>query len=237
MIILTADDYKPRLASSDCYPSVEAAQQHIRRAGDGDGFAHIDDWGVLTTYDSDGHAIQHAVVEWPAAVAYFEQLSNWDAFSRTGHLDELCARNLTDDARQRIRQARQEKHEAGETPWPRVPFECRSQSPTGASNGTETDEAGVDVDSATSTAGISAQSPTARPAASPTAGSESSGTVSAPGPPPSSRQLKPSVPAEALRPIKQYCLNTPCSSDNDCSSQGCGTCVMRDKFLFLSCSG
>lgn len=180
--------YEPNLASPSCFSSLESASASIKRASDGHGFAHFDDWGVLTSYDSAGHAVQHAVVSWPATVAYFESLGKWDAFAKTGHLGEICSRNLTDDVHERIRRAREEKKEQGEEAWPKVPFECREKIP--ASN------------------------------------------INREG-----RQLKPYVPPQATRQVQMWCLNTPCSRDSDCSSQGCGTCIMRDKFMFLSCSG
>lgn len=227
--MLTPDAYTPHLASPSCFPSLEAASHHIRRAEDGGGFAHFDDWGVLTSYDADGHAIQHAVVAWPAAVAYFEGLGDWDAFSRTGHLEELCGRNLTDDARERVHQARTEKREQGETPWPRVPFECRSQSPSPRGSGSVA-ETNVEDSTAASTDGSSSTE-------SPSQSSPTNHGETTSGPSPTSSRLKPPVPSELRRPVQQWCLNTPCTRDSDCSSQGCGTCIMRDKFLFLSCSG
>lgn len=151
---------------------------------------------MLTSYDDSGHAIQHAVVSWPATVDYFKSLGQWDAFSKTGHLEELCGRNLTDVVEERIRRAREEKREQGEEAWPKVPFECRDQSPKKESKEGEMEEERKD---------------------------DGGG--------------KPDVPAQATRQVQMWCLNTPCTRDSDCSSQGCGTCIMRDKFLFLSCSG
>lgn len=151
---------------------------------------------MLTSYDDSGHAIQHAVVSWPATVDYFKSLGQWDAFSKTGHLEELCGRNLTDDVHERIRRAREEKREQGEEAWPKVPFECRDKSPRKGSEKKDKEENSEEKD-----------------------------------------ERKPDVLAQATRQVQMWCLNTPCTRDIDCSSQGCGTCIMRDKFLFLSCSG
>lgn len=210
---LTTPDYSPKLASASCFPSYEEAVKTVRRAEGGAGFAHFDDWGVLTTYDANGHAIEHGVVAWQATVEYFERLNEWHVFSRTGHLDDVVGRNLTDSAEERIRLAREEKKEQGEQAWPRVPFECRGNS------------APLTDSEAFSTTELSVQQSNTRPstADSPTAIS------SAPKLPP--------LPSYQRR-IPLWCTNTPCSSDADCRSQGCDAhCIMRDRILFLSCAG
>lgn len=211
----------------------------MRRAAGGGGFAHFDDWGVLTTYDAGGVAVEHAVVAWPAAVAYYERLADWDAFGATGHVAELRARNLTDDAHARIRQARAEKLAQGETPWPAVPFECRSQHPASPSAAGRT-QAGSEPERSTEPGGVESATPGSSTTSSSTASSSASQarrSESADRASPTSRRLKPSVPPQAHRHVQLWCLNTPCTRDSECASQGCGTCVMRDKFLFLSCSG